>query len=155
MERFTVSIDDQLMAAFDAFMLRKGYNNRSEAVRDLIRDHLGAERLGAPAAGECVACLSYVYDHDERQLASRLIDAQHRHHDLSRSTLHVHLDHHDCFEVTILEGAVAAVTGFAEELMAEKGVRHGRLNLVPLVATGARHSHAPHERAHVHRTPET
>lgn len=154
MERFTVSIDDQLMTAFDAFMARKGYNNRSEAVRDLIRDHLGAERLSAPPAGDCVACLSYVYDHDERQLASRLVDAQHRRHQLSRATMHVHLDHHDCMEVTVLEGRTADVTEFAEELMAEKGVRHGRLNLVPVVAT-ARHSHGPHERPHAHRKPET
>jgi CopG family nickel-responsive transcriptional regulator len=155
MERFTVSIDDPLMAAFDAFLLRKGYGNRSEAVRDLIRDHLAAERAKAPPAGDCVACLSYVYDHDERQLASRLIDAQHQRHQISRATMHIHLDHHDCMEVTILEGRTAAVTEFAAELMAEKGVRHGQLNLVPVAAGGARHSHGPHERPHIHRTPET
>jgi CopG family nickel-responsive transcriptional regulator len=155
MERFTVSIDEQLMSAFDAFIVRKGYGNRSEAVRDLIRDRLNAERSSKPPTGDCVACLSYVYDHDERRLASRLVDAQHRHHQLSRATMHVHLDHHDCMEVTILEGPTVAVTEFAESVLAEKGVRHGRLDIVQLSATGERHRHDAHDRPHVHRSPAT
>ena len=152
MERFTVSIDEELISAFDSYIAAKGYGNRSEAVRDLIRHRLGAERLNTPPAGECVACLSYVYDHDERRLASRLVDAQHHHHQLSRATMHVHLDHHDCMEVTILEGPAAAVTELAQGLMAEKGVRHGQLNIVPVTATDAPHGH--NQRSHVHRKPQ-
>ncbi len=106
MERFTVSIDEELIAAFDAFIACKGYDNRSEAIRDLIREKLHADRLSKPDSGECVACLSYVYDHNERRLASRVVEAHHHHHDLSRATTRVQLDHHDCMEVTILEGSI-------------------------------------------------
>ncbi|MDE2334724.1 MAG: nickel-responsive transcriptional regulator NikR [Rhodospirillales bacterium] len=132
-ERFTISIDPELMAAFDAFITQKGYENRSEAVRDLIREELSAQRLEeAESAGQVVACLSYVYNHDERRLASRLVDAQHRLHHMSRATMHVHLDSHECMEVMILEGAAAEVRRFADDVIAERGVRHGQANLVPL-----------------------
>lgn len=155
MERFTVSIDEELIAAFDAFIACKGYDNRSEAIRDLIREKLHADRLSKPDSGECVACLSYVYDHNERRLASRVVEAHHHHHDLSRATTRVQLDHHDCMEVTILEGSIESVTSFADELMAEKGVRHGALNIVPMAPTGAEHRHAPNGAPHVHRKPVT
>ena len=142
MERFTISIDSELIAAFDAFIARKGYENRSEAVRDLIREELNAQRLEeADPVGSAVACLSYVYDHDQRRLASRLVDAQHRHHHLARSTMHVHLDNHECMEVTILEGPTGEVRRFAEDVIAERGVRHGQFNIVPLDPKPGFHVH--------------
>lgn len=141
-ERFTISIDPELIAAFDAFIAQKGYDNRSEAVRDLIREELNAQRLeDAETAGSVVACLSYVYDHDERRLASRLVDAQHRLHHMSRATMHVHLDSHECIEVMILEGPAAAVRRFSDDVIAERGVRHGQVNMVPLQSSEGAHAH--------------
>ncbi len=144
-ERFTISIDPELIAAFDAFIAQKGYENRSEAVRDLIREELAAQRLQeAESAGPVVACLSYVYDHDERRLASRLVDAQHRLHHMSRATMHVHLDSHECMEVMILEGSAAEVRRFSDDVIAERGVRHGQVNMVPLRPRHGAHDHAAH-----------
>jgi CopG family nickel-responsive transcriptional regulator len=148
MERFTVSIDAELMEAFDAFITRRGYRTRSEAIRDIVRERLKADQL-RDNAGECVACLSYVFNHEERELVRRLTHTLHGHHDLARSTMHVHLDHEDCMEITVLEGPVASVTALAEAVTSETGVRHGQLNLVP-VATDAGHAH-PHADAHGHR----
>ncbi len=142
LERFTISIDSELIVAFDALIAKKGYQNRSEAVRDMIREELSAQKLRTTDADvSAVACLSYVYDHDQRRLASRLVDAQHRHHHMSRATMHVHLDSHECMEVTILEGPISAVRRFAEDVIAERGVRHGQLNIVPVDAEDHAHDH--------------
>ncbi len=131
MERFTISIDAELIAAFDAFIAEKGYENRSEAVRDLIREELNAQRLNAAdGTAPAVACLSYVYDHDQQRLATRLINAQHHRLNMSRATMHVHLNKQDCMEVTILEGPANAVRRFADEVISDRGVRHGQLNIV-------------------------
>lgn len=147
-ERFTISIDAELIEAFDAFIAGKGYENRSEAVRDLIRERLASERLAAAGkAVPVVACLSYVFDHDQRVLAGRLVDAQHRHHHLSRATMHVHLDRRECMEVTILEGPVDEVRRFAEDVIAERGIRHGQLNIVPVDEESAAHT-PPHTHSH-------
>ena len=132
MRRLTISVDDDLAAQFDALMERKGYASRSEAFRDLVRRALEEQRLDSGSARHCVANLSYVYNHHERQLASRLSNAQHAHHDLTVSAMHVHLDHDHCMETLILRGATRDVVELAESLMAQTGVRHGRLNLVPV-----------------------
>src|ERR1019366_9893532 len=130
MERFTISLDTELAAQFDALIAERGYGNRSEAVRDIIRGQLEAWRLQHDEAPHCVANLSYVYNHHERDLAERLTSIQHEHHDLTVSTLHAHLDHENCIESVILRGQTADVRQFAEAIMAERGVRHGKLNLV-------------------------
>jgi CopG family nickel-responsive transcriptional regulator len=154
MERFTVSLEGDLLAAFDRFIERRGYANRSEAVRDLLRRHLADERLEGDSGGDCVACLSYVYNHHERELARRMVAAQHDSHDLVRATLHVHLDHENCLEVAILQGPTAAVRRFAQQMTAETGVRHGHLSAVPVEREATdRHRHAhggarPHEHMH-------
>lgn len=156
MERFTVSLDGDLLAQFEQYMQRRGYANRSEAVRDILRERLEQERLEQDGEkGHCVACLSYIYNHHERELARRVTEAQHAHHDLVRSTLHVHLDHENCMEVTVLEGETAAVRRFANALTAETGVRHGHLSAVPveLEAHGRRDSHGRH--GHRHARPKT
>lgn len=153
MERFTVSLEGELLVEFDRFIERKGYQNRSEAVRDLLRQQLRAESLAKEGGGECVAALSYVYNHHERDLARRVVEAQHQSHDLVRATLHVHLDHENCLEVAVLQGATAAVRRFADALTAETGVRHGHLSAVPIEET-ATHRHGPASREHRHARPK-
>lgn len=151
MERVTISLDEGLLAAFDAFARRKGYENRSEAMRDLVRRSLEQDRLDEGRAAHAVACLSYVYDHEERELARRLARSQHRHHDLMCSTLHVHLDHENCLEVVLLQGPTRAVRSFAEATIAETGVRHGNVHLIPVDMVTGHHRHDyEHGRDHEH-----
>src|SRR5256885_17249253 len=104
--RVSISLENTLLDAFDALIRAKGYDNRSEAIRDLIRAHL-VRQESAHADGEQVAVVTLVYDHHARELAARLIDKQHHHHDLVVSTLHVHLGHRHCLEVSILRGPAA------------------------------------------------
>ena len=143
MERVTISLDDALLAEFDGYMKRKGYENRSEAIRDLLRQKLEQDRVEEKRAGHAVACLSYVYNHHQRELSRRLTESQHSHHDLMLSTLHVHLDHENCLEIAVLKGETDEVRRFAELTMAETGVRHGNLHLVPAEMTDTQHDH-PH-----------
>lgn len=147
MERFTISLDTALAADFDALIAERGYSNRSEAVRDLLRARLEEWRQSQGEARHCVANLSYVYNLNERELAGRLISLQHAHHDLMISTLHAHLDHENCIETAILRGPTASVRRFAEALMAERGVRHGQLNVIA-VEIDQRHDHAYKPRGH-------
>ena len=159
MQRFTISLDDDLAREFDRLIAERGYGNRSEAVRDLLRSQIEAARLqDAPDSGHCVANLSYVYNHHERDLAERLTALQHGHHDLTVATMHAHLDHDNCLESVILKGPTADVSAFAAALTAERGVRHGSLNLVA-VEIAERHSHpyAPRGKgaAHSHLKPRT
>lgn len=146
MERITISIDTDLAQEFDLLIARRGYKNRSEAVRDLVRTHLESERHATGASGHCVANLSYVYNHHERDLAERLTHLQHKQHDLTVATLHAHLDHDNCIESVLLRGPTVLVRDFANALIAERGVRHGQLNLVA-VALDDHHTH-PHSHTH-------
>jgi CopG family nickel-responsive transcriptional regulator len=165
MERVTISLEDALLVEFDAYIKRKGYENRSEAIRDLLRQRLEQDRLAEGRAAHAVASLSYVYNHHQRELARRLTQAQHSHHDLMMSTLHVHLDHENCLEVVVLRGPTAEVRAFAETTMAETGVRHGNLHLVPAELVQSRHTHHHDEghgdddrhghHPHVHLKPKT
>lgn len=141
MERFTISLDEDLAREFDRLITQRGYRNRSEAVRDLLRGQIESSRLASGEAKHCVANLSYVYNHHERELAERLASIQHQHHDLTVSSLHVHLDHEHCIESVMLRGETSAVRAFADTMMAEPGVRHGKLNLVSVEAEQARHAH--------------
>ena len=155
MERITISLDEDIAHEFDALIARRGYGNRSEAMRDLLRAHLEAARQEAKSAAEsshCVANLSYVYNHHERDLAERLTALQHDHHDLTVATMHAHLDHDNCLESVILRGSTATVRAFADALTAERGVRYGHLNLVSVEADHGRHGHGylPRGKAHSH-----
>ncbi|NGM21213.1 nickel-responsive transcriptional regulator NikR [Roseomonas stagni] len=145
-QRITITLDDDTVAALDAFMAQRGSANRSEAMRDLLHGGLArhAEEAGEPQ-GDCVAVASFVYDHAERELGRRLLDAQHAHHDLSVATLHAHLDAHHCVEVALLRGPAQAVRPFAESLIAERGVRLGRINLMPAPRAGRRRGGHHHE----------
>ncbi len=132
MQRLTISLDDDLAVAFDELIQRRGYANRSEAIRDLLRRELGENDLTSGIAKQCVAVLSYVFDHHERQLSSRLTSLQHDHHDLAIATMHAHISHEDCVETVILRGATREVKDFAQSVIAETGVRHGQMQLIPV-----------------------
>ena len=158
MERITISLDDRLAAQFDAFLEQRGYRNRSEAVRDLLREKLESERLAQVEAGECVGTLTYIFNHRERELASRLTRAQHHHHDLAVSTLHVHLDHDHCMETLVVNGPTQRVRAFANSIISSPGVRHGKLYLVPVETDHASHAHGQGGAAaggHSHKRPQT
>jgi CopG family nickel-responsive transcriptional regulator len=154
MRRVTITIDEGLMADLDRLIAVRGYQNRSEAIRDLARAGL------QQASGEnlpdrhCVAALVYVYDHTMRDLPKRLAHSFHDHHDMAVSTLHVHLDHESCMEVTVLKGKAADVRHFADCIIAERGVKHGRLVTVPVELASEKHAHGTqtshhHDHAHV------
>lgn len=142
MERFTISLDDPLAQEFDQMITRKGYGSRSEAVRDLIRQALETQQAVRYAAPYSVAVVSYVYNHHEKALADRLISARHAHHDLATSTMHAHLDHDHCLEAVFLQGRTAAVQQFAQQTIAQSGVRHGAINLIAAETEAGRHRHA-------------
>lgn len=152
MERFTISLDDSLAREFDELIAARGYDNRSEAVRDLLRSHLDKLREGRDLDGHCVGNLSYVYNHHERELAERLMGIQHTHHDLVVSTMHAHLDHDYCIETVILKGLARSVRRFADAIAAERGVRHGSLNVV-MVDISPSHEHGGGQ-THVHVRPQ-
>ena len=151
MERFTISLDESLAQEFDTLLRERGYANRSEAVRDMLRRELEVHRLARRDAPHCIASLSYVYNHHERRLSERLTDLQHHAHDLVVSSMHVHLDHDNCLETLFLRGATADVRALAEKISAERGVRHGQINLVPVEVEGDHH----HLHHHVHSRPHT
>jgi len=157
MQRFTISLDDELAHQFDAFIAEKGYVNRSEAVRDLIRSRLGGavpdERAPAAQAKWCVANLSYVYDHHDQTVTMRVLDLQHAHHDLVVTSVRTHLDHHHCVETAVLRGAVKDVRALADKLIALKGVRHGQVHMVLLDTDRKPHRHEHGGSAHTHLSP--
>jgi CopG family transcriptional regulator, nickel-responsive regulator len=150
MRRLTISIDDDVADRFDQLMKEKGYANRSEAFRDLLRGELGRDQLEAGSAKYCVGALSYVYNHHERQLATRLMQIQHDHHDLTVSSMHAHLDHENCLETVMLRGPTQQVIEFAKAVIAEKGIRHGRFHPIPVEPEKAKFRRAGH--MHLHPT---
>ena len=152
MQRITLSVDDDLAAVLDRHMRQRRYASRSEALRDILRDVQVRQQLDEEGSGFCIATLAYVYDHETRDLARRLTEAQHKHHDLQVATLHVHLDHESCLEVSVLRGPAKAVRALADNTVSQRGVRHGHLHLVPAESARGRHSHGggPHEHEHIH-----
>lgn len=151
MRRLTISIDDDVADRFDRLVKERGYANRSEAFRDLVRGELGRDQLDAGTAKYCVGTLSYVYNHHERQLAARLMTQQHDHHDIVISSMHAHLDHDNCIETVILRGPTDKVLEFARRTIAEKGVRNGRFHPIPVVSETLKQF----GKGHVHLHPLT
>lgn len=131
MQRITITLDDDLMEELDALIAARGYQNRSEAIRDLTRAGMQQTAQEQGKSGDCVAALVYVYDHAQRDLSRRLVDTYHHHHDLSLATLHVHLDDDNCMEVTALRGPGKDVQHFADHIIAERGVKYGRVVMMP------------------------
>ena len=124
--RFGISIDERLLAQFDQMINNKGYVNRSEALRDLIRNAL-IEEEWSDDNQQTVATVTLVYDHHTRDLSDKLTEQQHSHHEEIVSTLHVHLDHQHCLEVVVIKGLASRVKRIADELIGTKGVKHGKL----------------------------
>lgn len=133
LSRIGVAIDTPLLEKFDRAISRRGYTNRSEAFRDLIREAL-VERHAARPDAVIVATVTLVYDHHVRRLSEKLTDMQHDHYHSVLSTLHVHLDHDHCLEVIVLKGKAGAVRRLAGALISAKGVKHGRMTIA---TTGA------------------
>ncbi len=124
--RFSVSLEIELSRKFDRWMKKNGYDNRSEAIRDLIREKLVEEEWKDDQA-EVVAILALVYDHESRELPQVLTDIQHEHYDLILSSTHVHLDRHNCLESIIMKGKAGVIKKAASELLTQRRVKHGRL----------------------------
>ena len=126
MQRVTITLDDDLLDTLDNLSARRGYNNRSEALRDILRGAL-AQESEQNNEQQGYAVLSYVYEHEKRDLARRIVATQDHHHDLSVATLHVHISHDDCLEIAVLKGKMGDVQHFADDVIAQRGVRHGHL----------------------------
>jgi CopG family transcriptional regulator, nickel-responsive regulator len=149
MERLTISMADSFAAELTAFMDENGYDNRSEAVRDLARIGLNQSRIDRGVAGECLATLSYVYDPHTRNLSSRLTETHHGHCEFQVATMHIHLDSDRCLEIAILRGDARKLKEISDAVIAERGVTHGRVSLIPSksLETGrdvrpSRHAHS-------------
>jgi CopG family nickel-responsive transcriptional regulator len=126
--RFGVSIEEGLLKRFDRLIGNKGYQNRSEAIRDLIRDLLVSEQWEA-GTEESAGTITLVYSHDTRELTDTLTDIQHHYHTAVVSTTHIHLDGHNCLEVLIVRGRGGEIRKIADRLIGTKGVIHGKLTL--------------------------
>ena len=126
LQRFGVSIDSGLLEQFDRLIESKGYTNRSEAIRDLIRDYLVAEDWRTEK-GTAVGTITLVYDHHLREMADKLTDIQHQYHQNIISVLHVHLDAHNCLEVLVVKGEKATIQMIADRLGGARGVKHCKL----------------------------
>jgi CopG family nickel-responsive transcriptional regulator len=125
--RTGLSLEKELLDKFDAVIHRKGYQNRSEAIRDLIREHL--VQVAADENKVIVGTLTMVYDHHQPNLSAKLIEAQHAAASKVLAATHVHLDHHHCLEVVILRGRSGAVRGLADRILSLRGVKHGQLTV--------------------------
>ncbi len=127
-ERFSVSLPPKLLEEFDALLKEKGYDNRSEALRDLIRDFLAAQEW--ERGGEVIGCTALIYDHEMRGVSDRLTHLQHLFAASVLSSMHVHLDEHNCLEMLVLRGLAKNVRKAADSLIAARGVKHGKLFMV-------------------------
>ncbi|MFH1896822.1 MAG: nickel-responsive transcriptional regulator NikR [Candidatus Desantisbacteria bacterium] len=125
--RFGISLDKELLDSFDNLILTQNYSNRSEAIRDLIRESLIKEEWihGEEIAGT----ITLVYDHHQRELANTLIDIQHDFHQLIISTQHIHLDHHNCMEIVVVKGKPTEIEELSRQLKAKRGVKHCSLGM--------------------------
>ena len=127
LERVSLAIESDLLARFDALVERSGHGNRSEAMRDLIRSRLVDEESDSSTKGSAVATVTLVYDHTKRDLADRLLEVGHDHHDAVMATMHVHLDHDHCLEVIALRGKPRSLRQIGDHLAGMKGVKHGKV----------------------------
>jgi len=128
-QRIGVSLETELLSEFDELIAEQGYHNRSEAIRDLIRNRLTGEQLAHPDT-YAVSAVFVVYDHHHPQLAQKLIRLQHSHLLQTISSMHLHLDHHNCLEVILLRGKVGDITKLGDNIVSLKGVKLGRVNLI-------------------------
>jgi len=142
--RFGVSIEENLLAAFDRLVGEKGFTNRSDALRSMIRSELLETRVEGDPDAEVIGTISLVYDHGSRDLPARLTDLQHRHHRSIVSTLHVHFDAHNCLEVIVVRGRLGDVRAMSDSLIGARGVQQGRLIINAEARAGDRGSRHHH-----------
>ncbi|MDO4796161.1 MAG: nickel-responsive transcriptional regulator NikR [Brachymonas sp.] len=131
MERITISLDKVLIKEFDELIQHNGYQNRSEAMRDLLRAKIQELRLQRHQAPFCLANISYIYQHRQRDLTERLLEMQHLAHDIVMVNSHIHLDYKHCMENVILKGKTEQVQHVANKIIAERGVRYGNICIMP------------------------
>lgn len=151
LSRIGIALDSELLQRFDRSIAKRGYTNRSEAFRDLIRDRLVAERTTTPNA-TVVGTVTLIYDHHASGITEKLTEVQHAHHELVVSTSHAHLDHDSCLEVLIVHGKAGQVERFADLMIGLKGVQHGRL-VMTVPEQALTHEHADgtkHKHSHKH-----
>lgn len=129
MQRVGISIEDDLLKKFDKLIEKQGYANRSESLRDLIRDKLMVADLAKPNTS-AIAAIFVVYDHHSSQLSQKLIQLQHSQLLKTISSMHVHIGHHECLEVILLRGKVRQIKKLSEAIIALKGVKLGKVNLI-------------------------
>lgn len=126
--RFGISLDEELLGQFDDMIASRGWANRSEALRDLIRDALVRQEWEAGSV-ETAGTITLVYSHETRELAETLNDIQHSHHDAVVSSMHIHLDEHKCLEVLVVRGQGKVIRAIADRLIGTRGVLHGSLSM--------------------------
>src|SRR5208283_1591646 len=126
--RFSISLPPKLLKQFEEMSGEKGYHNRSLAIADIIRDKL-VEHRQRFSSEEIAGTITLVYDHHKPHVQATLTDIQHDHHEVIISTVHVHLDHHNCLEVLVVRGKAGVIKKIADELIAAKGVKHGKLTV--------------------------
>ena len=126
--RYGVSLEPELLRRFDKIIRKRGYSNRSEAIRDLIRKALVEEEISQPEK-KIVGVLSIVYDHDFSDITHKLLHIQHSQHSKVRSTMHIHLDEKNCLEVLVVEGKTSEIKSFADRIQSLKGVKYSKMSL--------------------------
>jgi len=143
--RTAVSLEPELLAEFDRYIRQRGYDNRSEAVRDLIREKLSEQELQRPRT-QAVGVVALVFDHDRLQLPRQLTKLQHHHTPTVVSSIHIHLDKHHCLEVVVLRGKSSLVRELGDRLVGHRGVKYGKLFLTSVRGlTSARPGHYSQE----------
>jgi CopG family nickel-responsive transcriptional regulator len=131
-ERITITVEDDLLEEFDKYLAKRNYANRSEGIRDALRHMLSHQVEDETADQQCVGCVSYVYNHRERLLTSKLVEKHHDHPEIPAATLHLHIDAENCMEATILKGKGREVQAMANDIISQTGVQYGRLHVIPI-----------------------
>jgi CopG family nickel-responsive transcriptional regulator len=148
LQRFGISMPDDLLGRFDRIINEQGYANRSEAIRDIVRDYL-IQRHSEQPSGEVVGTITIIYDHHTRGLESKLVEIQHEDVHAIRCSTHVHLDDDNCIEVMVVRGRAETVRAIADSIISTRGVKHGRLTCTSVEAISAGESH-DHDHDHDH-----
>lgn len=151
MQRTTIVLDDELAKEIDRLTAIRGHRNRSETIRDLARSGIRRAAEEGGIEGQCVAILIYSYDYSERDLARRLAKTMHDNHNLSIASMQIYLDHNSKIEISAVCGAAEDVRRLGEGIIAERGVRHGRIVMLPAELGIESHAHAQkHSQRHRH-----
>ncbi len=128
--RIGVSLPENLLGRFDEIITKRGYSSRSEGIRDAIRNYILNYEWMSEVHGDRIGIVSLLYDHDQRGLVNNIIDIQHDNSELTQSSVHVHIDEHNCLEILTLRGDAKDIKAFAEKMMSLKGVKHVKLTTI-------------------------